>query len=178
MSPTPPHPGFDPGRHVRVILTSTAVRSFVSVSKAAAFAIAELSVAIFFVAGVAGADLGPSAPWFILAACLLGAYLREIDIEHWATLVPGGLVSRAERAFGPRAATVAASAVLVERLLLTSLAAVVAGQYGARVIAIAIRGWQLPAVINVEDPSLVLAIVLLGLLWLRARVGRDVSPEH
>ena len=83
-----------PRHHVRVLLSSTALQPFLSVRKAAALAIAQLGVAAFFVSGVARSQLGEAAGWFVLAATVLGAFVRAIDIESWALLIPGGFVSR------------------------------------------------------------------------------------
>ena len=57
---------------------------FMSVRKAAALAIAQLGVAAFFIAGVARRALGDSAGWFVLAATVLAAFARAVDIESWA----------------------------------------------------------------------------------------------
>ena len=83
-----------PRRQIRVVLSSTALLSFMSVRKAAALAIAQLGVAAFFVAGIARSSLGDSAAWFVLAAAIVGAFVRAIDIESWALLIPGGAVAR------------------------------------------------------------------------------------
>src|SRR5215212_6039502 len=91
-------------RRVPIVLLSTALESFLSVRRAAALALTELGVALFFVMGVAAARLGAWALVAILIACLLAMWARTIDIESWALLVPGGLPGRAERAFGSRAA--------------------------------------------------------------------------
>ena len=80
-----------PSRRFPVVLSSTALVSFISARKAAALAIAELGVAAFFVAGVTRSSLGDSAAWFVLLAVLLTAFVRAVDIESWAVLVPGGL---------------------------------------------------------------------------------------
>ena len=98
MTPISPIKRRDP---IRVVLTAAALRPFLSVRKAAALSIAQLGVAAFFIAGTARAALSDSAPWFVLAAMILAAFVRAIDIESWALLVPGGLVSRAGRAFAP-----------------------------------------------------------------------------
>src|SRR5436190_18005760 len=105
-------------RHLRVVLSTTALLSFMSVSKATALALSELGIAAFFVIGVARSAIGESAPWFVLVACALSAFVRCIDIESWAFFVPGGLIGRTERVFGPRASGIATAAVLTERLLL------------------------------------------------------------
>src|SRR5215475_1555793 len=120
-------PPLRPPRQVRVILSSTALLSFTSVWKATALAVAELGVAAFFVAGVSQSFLGEWAPWFVLAACVLGIYARAIDIESWGLFIPGGLIGRVDCAFGWRTARVVAAAIVGERLFLTALACVVAG---------------------------------------------------
>ena len=77
---------------------------------------------------------GTRPAWFVLAATVLAALVRAIDIESWALLIPGGFVGRVRQAFGPRAARVAAAVALVERLLLGALACVVVGHYVAGVV--------------------------------------------
>src|SRR5688572_25598483 len=104
-------------RRIRVVLSTTTLLSFISVSRATALALAELGISVFFIAGVARSFIGDSAPWFVLAACVLSAFVRTIDIESWAFFIPGGLVGRAEHAFSPRVASVTTAAVLTERLL-------------------------------------------------------------
>src|SRR5436189_1295299 len=101
-----------PARQLRVVLSTTALLSFMSVWKAAALGIAELGVAAWFVAGLAGSALGGVMPWFVLAAAVLGIFVRAADIESWSMFLPGGLVGRTEAAFGPTAGRVAAATVL------------------------------------------------------------------
>src|SRR6185436_6603372 len=102
-STVPPLPS---NRQVRVVLSTTALLSFMSVSKATALALAELGIAAFFVIGVARSVIGESAPWFVLVACALSAFVRAIDIESWAFFIPGGLIGGSEQAFGRRAAEI------------------------------------------------------------------------
>ena len=94
-------PLIDPRRRVRVVLSSTALLSFMSVRKAAALALAQLGAAAFFIAGVSTAVLGPRAGWFVLAAVVLAAFVRAIDIESWAVFIPGGFVGRVESRLRP-----------------------------------------------------------------------------
>src|SRR6186713_2387634 len=110
-------------RHpIRVVLSTTAFLPFMSVRKAAALAIAQFGIAAFFIPGLARVAVGDSAGWFVLAAAVLAAFARSIDIESWSLLIPGGFVGSVTRAFGPRAAGVAKAAALMERLLLGALA--------------------------------------------------------
>ena len=155
---------------VRVVLSTPAVMSFVSVWKALALAMAQLGVGAFFVAGVTRSALGPTAAWWVLAACVLGAFVRTIDMESWGLLIPGGIIGRLQQAFGPRAGRIAAAATLIERLLLAALASVVIGHYVAGALVPAIRG-RLRGSITAEDFATLIAAILIGLLWTRARVG-------
>src|SRR5262245_14810919 len=158
-------------RNVRVVLSTTTLLSFVSVSKAAAFALAELGIAVFFSVGVARSFVGESAAWFVLAACLLSALVRAVEIESWSFFIPGGLIGRTSRAFGPRLGNIATAAVLTERLLLVSLACVLCGQYAVSFGAGWMAEWSVTARLTVQELVLVGAVILIGLLWGRARLG-------
>src|SRR5262249_5404448 len=128
-------------RQVRVVLSSTALLSFMSVSKATALALAELGIAAFFVIGVARSFIGELAPWFVLVACALSAFVRAIDIESWGFFIPGGLIGRTQRVFGPRTANIATAAVLTERVLLVALACRLCGQSAVSVGAVWVAYW-------------------------------------
>ena len=160
---------------MRVVLSATALLSFVSVWKAAALAIAELGVAAFFVAGVSE-PLGPVAPWLILLMCAVAAFVRAIDIESWGLFVPGGLIGRARLAFGATGGRLAAASTLSERLLLAAVGCGVAAHYGASLVvtreALALAGG-----LATEEFTVVLAVVLVGLLWIRARIGFDLDSD-
>src|SRR5262249_40348658 len=158
-----PHP-------VRVVLSTPAVLSFVSVWKAAALAIAQLGAGLFFVAGVAAPVLGPSTLWAVLATATLGWFARAIDIGSGALLSPGGTSSRVHQAFGPRAGRVAAAVAVVDRTVFAALAAVVTGQYVALVLAPRLRGTVAGAVAG-QELATVIGVAGIGLLWVRARIG-------
>ena len=158
-------------RHVRVVLSTTALLSFMSVSKATALVLAELGVAVFFVVGVARSFFGESAPWFVLGACLLAIVVRAIDIESWAFFIPGGLIGRTERVFGQRVGSFATAVMLTERLLLVVLACVLCGQYAVSFGFAWISKWSVTAQLSVQELVTVGAILLIGLLWTRARLG-------
>jgi magnesium transporter len=165
-------------REIPIVLATTALVSFASVSRAAALALADLGVAAFFVGGVAKANLGDLAPWFVLAAVLVGLAFRAVDIESWALFIPGGLVGRVQDAFGPRGATIAAAAVLVERLLFTALACVVLGHYCSAVLLSVGGGLPLHRAVIPEDLSTLFAVALLGFLWVRTRRGSTVKTSR
>jgi magnesium transporter len=164
-------------RQVRVVVAATALLSFISVWRAAALAIAELGVAVFFLNGLERSAMGDSAAWFVLAACLIGAFVRAIDAESWGFLIPGGLVGRAERAFGPRAVSVSAAAVLTERWLLVALACVVVGRYAVSPALDVVGIWQPARRLTADELVALLAAFVIGLLWIRARLGFDLAPN-
>jgi magnesium transporter len=167
-----------PARHpIRVVLSSTALMRFMSVRSAAALAIAQLGIAAFYVAGIARSELGESAGWFVLAAAVLAAFARGIDLESWALLIPGGFVNSVTLALGARAGRVAAASALVERLLLGALSSVIVGHYLSGVIGTAIAGWQFTGFVRPEDLATIIAVTVITLLWIRGRIGRDLSRE-
>jgi magnesium transporter len=168
---------FQPNRRVRVVLSSMGLMPYVSVWKAAALALAELGCAAFFIVGVVQGSVGQYAPWCVLAACGLALVVRAGDIESWATFIPGGLVGRTEQAFGPRAGRSASAVVLVERFLLAALASAVIGWYVAGVAATAIVGLRFTGRVTVEELSTQLAIGMVGLLWIRARTGIELTDD-
>ena len=180
MRPIVPMAPFSPIplRHpIRVVLSSTAFLPFMSVRKAAALAIAQLGMSAFFIAGVTRAVLGESAAWFVLAATVLAALARAIDIESSALLIPGGFVGRVAGAFGARVGGVATAATLAERLLLGALACVVAGHYVAAVAVTAIAGSRFTGHVRPEDLATLFAVGTIGVLWMWARIGRDPSRD-
>jgi len=167
-TPTPPS---NLNRQIRVVLSTTALMSFMSVSKATALVLAELGIGVFFVAGVTRAFLGESMPWFVLGAGLLSFVVRAIDTESWAFFIPGGLIGRTERVFGRRAGSFATATMLTERLLLVALACVLCGQYAVSFGGSWISQWSVTARLSVQDLVTAGAILLIGFLWARARLG-------
>ncbi len=165
-----------PTRRVRVVLAASALLSLRSVWKAAALALAELAVAAFFVVDVERSAMGDIAPWFVLLACGMGAFVRAIDVESWGYLIPGGPVGRARQVFGPRIVSTASAAVLTERFLLAALACVVIGRYAASPLVVLIGGWHAMARLSIEELVSLLGVFLAGLLWIRARLGFDFEP--
>ena len=164
-------------RRIRVVLSTTALLSFMSVSKATALVLSELAVGVFFAVGIARSFIGDSAPWFVLAACALSAFVRAIDIESWAFFVPGGLIGRAEKAFGQRAGSLATAVMLIERLLLVVLACVLCVQYAVSIGAGWIAEWSVTARLTVQEIVTVGAIFLIGLLWTRSRLRFQVPSS-
>jgi magnesium transporter len=162
-------------RRVRVVLSSTALLSLMSGRNAAAVALSQLGIAAFFVPGTVPAAFGNSAGWCVLAAAVLSALVRAVDIESWALFIPGGFLARLQQAFGPRVVRLGAAAGLVERLFLAALAAVLIGHYTAGITVTAIAGLRLTGHVRAEDLATFVAVVLIGAVWVRARTGLDIG---
>jgi magnesium transporter len=93
-------------------------------------------------------------------------------VESWALLIPGGFIGRVTRAFGSRATDVATATVLVERLLLSALASLAIGHYLAVTVIVGARftRYAIP-----QDIATALAVCAIGVLWLQARMGREID---
>jgi magnesium transporter len=159
------------------VLASGTLVSYVSVWRAAARALGELGCVAFFVGGVAWTSIGSAAPWYVLAAVLIGAALRAVDVEARALFVPGGLYGSVKDALGRAPAKIAASALIVERVMLGPLAAVVAGHYVAAFVPM--PSGQLPGgrALTGNDGPVAVAVALLAIVWWLQRQGRRV-PEQ
>jgi magnesium transporter len=167
--PQPPAPVAKTGRRdIPIVLATTVLVTFAPLSRAAAMALADLGLAAFFIAGAALAAVGPGAHWFVLGAVLLGATLRAVDIESWTLFIPRGLTGRVQEAFGPRAATAASAADLLERILLIGLASLVAGHYSAAFLVTVLSDGRFRTQV---DLATVAGASLLGVVWIRARMG-------
>jgi magnesium transporter len=169
MSP-PRFPAVVPQR-VRVVFATRTLLSFISTWRAAALVLADLGAVAFFASGVVEAQIGASAPWFVLGAALVGVWLRAVDVEARALFVPGGLFGSVRETLGRGLATVAAAALVAERLLLGPVAAAVAGRYVARLLSIRAGADDVTAGL-ISDGSTAAAVALLAGVWWLQRRGR------
>jgi len=151
--------------------------SYVSVWRATARALVELGFPVFVIAGVAWSSAGAPAPWLVLAAVVLAAAFRAADVEARALFVPGGLYGSVSETLGGLAAKIAASALLVERLVLGPLAAMIAGQYVAALMQLLFGRQVTAAGLSRETWPTVVAVVLLGGVWWLQRQGRTVPDR-
>ena len=158
-------------RDVPIVFATNAILAFTSTSRAAALALPELVFAAFFAGGLFSDTAGPGGAWIVFAATLIGLAIRRLDLESWTLFIPGGLSGRVEHAFGPRAATAATGVVIIERVLLSALACVVFGHYLAAWLVPARRYSPFIRDATATDLATLIALILLGWLWLRARRG-------
>jgi magnesium transporter len=172
-------------RRIPVVVLPSALEAFVPLWRAAALALAEIGPPLFFVMGDLTARVDGWALPAVLVAWLIGVYVRQIDIESWALLVPGGLVGRADRAVGPAAARLAAAVLLVERVVFAALVAVLIGQYVSTAVgveriavvttAVSERVPSLGGRLETSELATLIAAVLVGSLWLRNRLGHQAD---
>jgi magnesium transporter len=128
---------------------------------ATARALVEVGAVGLFAAGVADRLAGDAAPWYLLAAVLLGFAVRAVDLETCALFLPGGAYGAASQAFGRRASVAAASALLVDYLVFGALGASAAGHMLTRS----------------DDLATVVAVCIIGGSWWWLRQGRLLSPS-
>jgi len=149
--------------------------SYVPVWRATCRALTELGCAAFFIGGVAWISLGAVGPWAVLAVVLFSVLIRAADIEARALFIPGGLPGSVRETLGQRLAIVAASALLVDRLMLGAIAAVVAAHY---LVAFgqAVGGVTTPALLGDSGP-MTLALLIVWIVWWVLREGRAVRED-
>jgi magnesium transporter len=165
-------------RRIPILFAASALRPYTSSSRAAALALPETLFAAFFLGGLLLDTTGAFGPWIVLAAALLGFVVRRIDIDSWTLFIPGGLTGRVERVYGPRAATATACTTLLERILLASLACVVFGHYCAAFVFTLTQYSIVLRKATAADLATLMALVMLGWLWLRARRGPLMTPAR
>ena len=177
-------PDFFARRRVPIVVLPSALVAFMPLARAVAVALAELGAPLFFVMAGLSAGAGRWAVAAVAAAWLVGLYVRKVDVESWALLIPGGLVGRTERAFGPAAARAGAACLLVERLAFTALVAVVAGHYVSSVVGVervVDVATSVPGVERVRpyashlqgnDLAAFIGAVCVAVIWLRVRLGK------
>ena len=136
----------------------------------------ELGAVAFFASGVAEARIGPSAPWFVLGAVIVGFLLRAVDIEARSLFVPGGLFGSVRETLGGGLATIAVSTHVAERLLLGPVAAAVAGRYAVRFLSVWGGADDVRAGL-VSDLSTAAAVALLAYVWWIQRRGRWFTTQ-
>ncbi len=162
-----------PTDRIRVVLATRSLLAFTPRWRAAALALADLGCFAFFAAGIAQASIGPSAAWYVLGAVVIGAGVRAVDIEARGLFVRGGLYGLVRQALGEAAARVAASSLLIERVLLGPLAAAVAGQY----VVTLLRASVAPDLSGAaaENAAVAVAVAVLTIVWVGQRRGRLFS---
>ena len=171
------HRPASPSKPVQIILGSVSALPLPSLGRGVALVLIELGAAALFAAGIADRAIGDAAPWFLLVAVVIGFAVRAVDLESCALLIPGGFYGAARDALGRPAARMAASALLVDRVLFAALAAASAGHYAAVLVPPFLNAAALERRVTVEDLATTIAAALIGVVWWRQRQGRALSSD-
>lgn len=113
----------------RVVVATTVALSFISFWRGAAVVLSDLGSSMFYVGGIAGHAIGPSAPWFILAVMLFSFAVRAIYLESCSMFVRGGVYVVVRDAMGPFAARLSVSSLIFDYVLTGPISVVSAGLY-------------------------------------------------
>src|SRR6266516_2847807 len=158
----PPRSKGSVSRSVPVVFATTSLLTSASARRPAVLAMVEAGAAAFLASGVSEGLIGPSAPWFVLAAVGLGFALRAVDLETSALFIPGGVYGTVKQALGKPAAKAAASGLLVQHLMLGALGAVSAGRSIAVVTRPILGVGQLPREVAANDVGLSIGVLLVA----------------
>jgi magnesium transporter len=145
-----------------------------SARRAAGCALAEFGLPALFLAGTATAVSGSWSPWFVLPAVLASLVLRKADLDAQTLNVPGGLYGSVRAALGEVPARMAVSALLVERLVLGTLAAALGGQYLMAFARLALGGspW-----LTLETAPFGVAAPAIAAAWILQRQRRGARES-
>src|SRR5215510_6351758 len=124
-------------------------------------AFVELGAVGLFAAGVVERVAGSLAPWYLLAAVLVGFAVRAVDLEGCALFLSGGSYGAARQAFGGRAPVLAAAMLLTGYTITGALAASAAGR----------------ALLGGDDVSPLIGAAVIGATWWWLRQGRTFSSR-
>ena len=163
-------------RRTPIVVAKAALRPIAPVWQASAPLVAEVGLTAFVIGGIAAISLGTVAPWFVLAAVLVGAGLRRAHVESWSLFIPGGAIGRVQDAFGRRPALVAAAVALFERMLFIGLACLAASHYAVSFLLVFPQGQSFSRYAVPKDLVAPLAVVFVAVIWIRLRLGRSADP--
>jgi magnesium transporter len=164
-----------PRSPLRIVIGTPRLSSLFTVERGMTPLLLTLGSAGLFAAGVAEHTVGDAAPWYLLAAVLIGCALRAVDLENCALFIPGGLYGTARQAFGRPTARLAAAVLIVEQVLFGALAAGAAGHSLVAVLRLLRSLSDIPYQISLDDLSSAGAAFVIGASWLWLRQGRVLA---
>ncbi len=133
---SPGDPPNSPGSLVRrlrgpaqVIIVSSVMFTFISYWRTAAVVLCDLASTAYYIGGAVEQQIGPSAPWFILAVMLFSYAVRSVYIESCSLFVRGGVYRVVKEAMGGFLAKLSVSALMFDYILTGPTSGVSAGQY-------------------------------------------------
>ena len=121
--------------HVRVVVATTVLLSFISFWRAAAIVLNDLGSSAYYVGGIAEHAVGRSAPWFILGVMLFSYAVRLVYVESCVMFTRGGVYRVVKQAMGGTLAKLSVSALMFDYILTGPISGVSAGQYVVGLVA-------------------------------------------
>ena len=167
-------------RHVKVVVATTVMLSFISFWRAAAIVLNDLGSSAYYVGGIAEQAVGKAAPWFILGVMLFSYAVRAVYIESCAMFTRGGVYRVVKEAMGGTLAKLSVSALMFDYVLTGPISGVSAGQYIVGLIGQTAtyfgHTWNpSPALVNYIAAGIAILITLY--FWWRNTMGIHESSD-
>jgi amino acid transporter/nucleotide-binding universal stress UspA family protein len=128
-APAPPAPKRKSLSPAQVLVVTSVMFTFISYWRTAAIVLCDLASTAYYIGGIVESNIGPAAPWFILAVMLFSYGVRSVYIESCSMFVRGGVYRIVKEAMGGNVARFAVSALMFDYILTGPISAVTAGQY-------------------------------------------------
>src|ERR1700761_7753912 len=123
-SPRPPRRGPTAGQ---VLVVTSVMFTFISFWRTAAIVLCDLASTAYYIGGIVESNIGPAAPWFILAVMVFSYFVRMVYIESCSMFVRGGVYRIVKEALGAIPARFAVSALMFDYILTGPISSVTAG---------------------------------------------------
>jgi amino acid transporter len=121
--------------HIRVVVATTVMLSFISFWRAAAIVLNDLGSSAYYVGGIAEQAVGHAAPWFVLGVMLFSYAVRSVYVESCVMFTRGGVYRVVKESMGGTLAKLSVSALMFDYILTGPISGVSAGQYVVGLVA-------------------------------------------
>src|ERR1700741_1411774 len=149
----------------RVLVTTTAMLSFISFWRAAAIVLNDMGSSAFYAGAIAEEAFGKTAPWFILAIMLFAYAVRALYMESCSMFVRGGAYRVVKEAMVIRLAKISVSALMFDYILTGPISGVSAGQYLTGFLNELFGRLHVNLVLPINSTSAVIAIAVTIYFW-------------
>ncbi len=113
----------------QVLVVTSVMFTFISYWRTAAIVLCDLASTAYYIGGIVESNIGPAAPWFIMAVMIFSYFVRMVYIESCSMFVRGGVYRVVKEAMGGGLAKLSVSALMFDYILTGPISAVSAGQY-------------------------------------------------
>jgi len=144
----------------QVVVVTSVMFTFISYWRTAAIVLCDLASTAYYIGGIVESNIGPAAPWFILAVMIFSYGVRSIYIESCAMYVRGGVYRVVKEALGGGMAKLAASALMFDFILTGPISGVSAGQYVLGLLKDLLRLDLTPTQVEIGSAAIAIAITL------------------